>query len=68
MIKVEQTKVIEQYLAYERASLNKNEFLFHNIIPMAGASYEHNIIRKFFRAICELIILLIKDLCILILL
>jgi Uma2 family endonuclease len=44
MIKVEQTIEIEQYLAYERESLTKNEFLFHDIIPMAGTSYEHNII------------------------
>ena len=44
MIKIEHIVEIEDYLAFERASLTKNEFLFQNIIPMAGASFEHNII------------------------
>jgi Uma2 family endonuclease len=35
---------IEEYLAFERESQTKNEFLFESIIPMAGATFEHNII------------------------
>lgn len=42
MVKVEQITSVEQYLAFERESLTKHEFLFNSIIPMAGASYEHN--------------------------
>jgi len=44
MINVDHIVGIEQYLALERESLTKNEFLFQSIIPMAGASFEHNII------------------------
>ena len=44
MIKIDHTVEIEEYLAFERESLTKNEFLFQSIIPMAGASFEHNII------------------------
>jgi Uma2 family endonuclease len=44
MIKIDHTVEIEDYLAFERASLTKNEFLFQSIIPMAGASYEHNLL------------------------
>ncbi len=41
---IEQTIKIEDYLAFERGSQTKNEFLFESIIPMAGATFEHNII------------------------
>jgi Uma2 family endonuclease len=44
MIKIDHTVEIEDYLAFERGSLTKNEFLFQSIIPMAGASYEHNLL------------------------
>lgn len=44
MIKIENIVEIEDYLAFERESLTKNEFLFQSIIPMAGASYEHNLL------------------------
>lgn len=44
MIKTENIVEIEDYLALERESLTKNEFLFQSIIPIAGASYEHNLI------------------------
>jgi Uma2 family endonuclease len=44
MIKIDHTVEIEDYLAFERASLTKNEFLFQSIIPMAGASFEHNLL------------------------
>lgn len=44
MIKIEHTVEIEDYLAFERESLTKNEFLYQSIISMAGASFEHNII------------------------
>jgi Uma2 family endonuclease len=44
MIKIDHTVEIEDYLALERASVTKNEFLFLSIIPMAGASFEHNLL------------------------
>lgn len=44
MIKVEQIVEIEEYLSFERESLTKHEFLYQYIIPMAGASYEHNLL------------------------
>jgi Uma2 family endonuclease len=44
MIKIDHTVEIENYLAFERGSLTKNEFLFQSIIPMAGASFEHNLL------------------------
>jgi Uma2 family endonuclease len=44
MIKIDHTVEIEDYLAFERDSLTKNEFLFQSIIPMAGASFEHNLL------------------------
>jgi Uma2 family endonuclease len=44
MIKIDHTVEIENYLAFERESLTKNEFLFQSIIPMAGASFEHNLL------------------------
>lgn len=44
MIKTENIVEIEDYLSFERNSFTKNEFLFQSIIPMAGASYEHNLI------------------------
>lgn len=44
MIKIDHTVEIENYLAFERRSLTKNEFLFQSIMPIAGASFEHNII------------------------
>lgn len=44
MIKIKHTVEIEDYLALERASVTKNEFLFQSIIPMAGASFEHNLL------------------------
>lgn len=42
MIKTENIVEIEDYLSFERNSSTKNEFLFQSIIPIAGASYEHN--------------------------
>ena len=42
MIKIDHTVEIENYLAFERESLTKHEFLFQSIISMAGASFEHN--------------------------
>lgn len=44
MVKLEQIKTEEAFLAFERESLDKNEFLYNTIIPMAGASFEHNVI------------------------
>ena len=44
MIKINKISSIEEYLSFERASLTKNEYLFEAIIPMAGATIEHNII------------------------
>ena len=44
MIKVEPIVGVEEYLAFERESLTKHEFLYQNIIPMAGASFEHNLL------------------------
>lgn len=44
MIKVEQIIEIEEYLAFERKSLTKHEFLYQYIIPMVGASFEHNLL------------------------
>lgn len=44
MVKIEHTLEIEQCLALERKSLTKNEFLYQSIIPVAGASYEYNLL------------------------
>ena len=44
MLKTKIISDIEEYLSFERASQSKHEFLFNTIIPMAGASFEHNVI------------------------
>lgn len=44
MIKTEHIVEIEDYLAFERGSLTRHEFLFQSIIPMAGASFKHNLL------------------------
>ena len=44
MVRIDKIVEIEEYLAFERESLTKHEFLYQNIIPMAGASYEHNLL------------------------
>ena len=38
------TYTIEEYLAFERASETKHEYYAGEIVAMAGASYEHNLI------------------------
>jgi Uma2 family endonuclease len=38
------TTTAESYLAFERNSIDKHEFLYQTIIPMAGASQKHNVI------------------------
>ncbi len=40
------TKTIseEEYLAFERASDTKHEFIYQTIVPTAGANLEHNFI------------------------
>ena len=35
---------VEEYLAFERQSDTKHEYFAGEIVAMAGASYEHNII------------------------
>ncbi len=44
MIKIDHIVEIEDYLAFERESLTKNEFLFQSIIPKSASSFEHNIV------------------------
>jgi Uma2 family endonuclease len=44
MIKIDHIVEIEDYLAFERESLTKNEFLFQSIIPRPASSFEHNIV------------------------
>lgn len=36
----------EQYLAFERASQHRHEFIYTTLIEMAGATLEHNRIVK----------------------
>ena len=38
------TYTVEEYLAFERASDTKHEYYAGEIVAMAGASYEHNLI------------------------
>jgi Uma2 family endonuclease len=38
------TLTAKEYLAFERESFEKHEFIFNTIIPIAGANLEHNII------------------------
>jgi Uma2 family endonuclease len=44
MIKVQTQIDIEQYLAFERASDTKHEYLFNTIIARKASSFEHNVI------------------------
>jgi Uma2 family endonuclease len=43
MIKTK-TISVKEYLAFERESVEKHEFIFNTIIPMAGAKREHNLV------------------------